>query len=425
MEYAKAMEPVQMVSSTSDEVTIINRRDHITLDDLKCEWSLTVDNNKPPEGGDLEMPSGIKPGATGKIKLPALGELAGEAFVTLSFKLRSDTRWAKAGHEVAWLQAPVGNSKELRHSVKAPQDESHSSPFGVNVHGSSLKVRCQGSQWSFDLARGVLSSWEKDGTHMLTRDIEPSFYRAPTDNDAGGGDGRDWKDRFLHLARLQTRNAEWRQEDSEVVVEIDQRFAPPVLSWSIVLRTKYQFGKDGSVRITVKGTPTGLNLPRTLPRIGVTLGLSKDMQRIEWFGRGPGESYKDMKLSQKIGRHAFSSIQDLWAEPEFPQESSNRTDTYWLSLSETKGKKASLTAQFFDPEGPTERRLFDFMACHYDVQDIDQAQHPYELEHKAKEEVILRLDADHHGLGTGSCGPKTFPEYTLLAQPFHFGVLLH
>jgi beta-galactosidase len=127
-----------------------------------------------------------------------------------------------------------------------------------------------------------------------------------------------------------------------------------------------------------------------------------------------------MKLSQPVGIHS-STVDALWINPDFPQESSNRTDTRWLKLA---SGDTTLTAHFVEPADATQRHLFDFMASHYDVKDIDAAQHPFELEAKKKENVVLRLDADHHGLGTGSCGPKTLPEYALKNAPFEFTVVL-
>jgi beta-galactosidase len=46
------------------------------------------------------------------------------------------------------------------------------------------------------------------------------------------------------------------------------------------------------------------------------------------------------------------------------------------------------------------------------------------LEREKREEVIVRLDWRHHGLGTGSCGPKTMEEYALKSGPFEFSLLL-
>jgi beta-galactosidase len=90
----------------------------------------------------------------------------------------------------------------------------------------------------------------------------------------------------------------------------------------------------------------------------------------------------------------------------------------------SNGEGAEVTAQFYEPNDKSKRHLFDFMACHYDVIDIFEAKHPYELEEKRKEYVVLRLDAEHHGLGTGSCGPKTLDQYALKMEEFEFGFVL-
>ncbi|KAH9825429.1 glycoside hydrolase family 2 protein [Teratosphaeria destructans] len=131
-----------------------------------------------------------------------------------------------------------------------------------------------------------------------------------------------------------------------------------------------------------------------------------------------------MKLSQRVDRHAVERVDELWAGPEFPQECSNRTDVRVLTLSDGKG--GEVTAEMLATGGKEgERRLFDFMACHFDVQDIDEAGHPYELEKKRREDVVLRVDAAHHGLGTASCGPKTTEEHALKTEAFEFAILLH
>ena len=39
-----------------------------------------------------------------------------------------------------------------------------------------------------------------------------------------------------------------------------------------------------------------------------------------WYGRGPGEGYRDKKLSQRAGVHAVPAVADLWTDYEFPQD---------------------------------------------------------------------------------------------------------
>lgn len=417
IEYKKALEPVQFVESDKEKVKLINRLDFVTLDHLVCDW-LVVDEKSAkskPEKGQLDLPSGIKAGATFELDLPKIStELSGEAFLELSFRLKEKTSWAEAGYELAWAQVPLSPAPSI-----SKANASGASSLKIEKSGSMLVISGDKNKWTISEASGALTSWKKNGHELIAQPLEPTFYRAPTDNDAPQ-DGADWKSKRLHLARIQTRSMQWQEKSGQVVVEVEQKFVPPVLAWSLDLKTEYIFDPAGSVRIQVKGTPKR-DLPETLPRIGVTLGLPKDFQTVEWFGRGPGESYKDMKLSQKVALHSVKHVDDLWAGPEFPQECSNRTDTRWVKLS---SGEATLHAQFFEVQNSETRKPFDFMASHYDVQDIDKAQHPYELERKKKEHVLLRLDADHHGLGTGSCGPKTMEEYALKTASFEFGLLL-
>ena len=67
---------------------------------------------------------------------------------------------------------------------------------------------------------------------------------------------------------------------------------------------------------------------------------------------------------------------------------------------------------------------FSFQATHYETADVDAATHSYELDKKKKDYVAPRLDARHHGLGTGSRWPKTLDKYALKCVEFGFEVFL-
>ncbi|EXJ91035.1 beta galactosidase small chain [Capronia coronata CBS 617.96] len=125
------------------------------------------------------------------------------------------------------------------------------------------------------------------------------------------------------------------------------------------------------------------------------MGVSSTFNTAILFGRGPGESYKDKKLSQLYGNYTVN-IEELWVDYEITQESSNRTDTRWVRLSSTSDPDISLRAHFGEQEG------FGFCATHHQVNDVDKARHPFELKKSKKDWVILRLDTNHHGLGTAS-----------------------
>lgn len=57
VEYAKAIEPVQVLSRDGNKVTIVNRHDFLGLEHLRCSWEIVADGKAIP-GGDVDIPSG-------------------------------------------------------------------------------------------------------------------------------------------------------------------------------------------------------------------------------------------------------------------------------------------------------------------------------------------------------------------------------
>lgn len=293
-----------------------------------------------------------------------------------------------------------------------------------------LSIHVPKVTWTFSPHDGHIRDFIKNGASFLASGPQSTFYRALTDND-GPIDGAEWLRFRLHQATSTTRHCKWTFEDKDrtsFVVEVEQRFAPPALNWSIGLHTRYTFDLSGSVSIRVHGEPRGTPHPQTLPRIGLTMELPGEWSgKVTWYGRGPGESYNDKKLSQRVGVHNVSSVDALWTDYEYPQEGGNRTDTRWVRFTHAPSGE-TVTAQFVKIDSSVEtgrsRQLFDFQASHYHCVDIDEAKHPYELRKKKKESVVLRLDSQHHGLGSGACGPKTDDAYALRLEPFDFEVIL-
>ncbi|KAF1920208.1 intracellular beta-galactosidase BgaD [Ampelomyces quisqualis] len=414
VEYKKAIEPVQLLEASKTKATFINRYDFVTLDHLVCQYSVASETNGEKKSGTIDVPSGVAAGQTFDIDLPQISGIEGEALLDISFVLKEGTPYLEKGFEISTAQVPITTPSPV-HRPAFP-----SSRLEVSTSRNLLSIKTRETSWEFNTLHGTLTTWRHKSTEIITKAPELDIFRAPTDNDIPQ-DGWNWKDKCLHLAKPSTRKVEWSQSGADtLIVAVNQRLAPPTLSWAIESVLKYTFRADGSVSIHVTGTPKGANLPRTIPRIGIVMELPQQYQMVDWFGRGPGESYRDSKLSQRVGKYYVSSVDELWVDYEVPQESANRTDTRWVSLSD--GKVSSLLAQFV-AQGD-ERKNFDFQASHYRMGDVDAARHPYELKKKKQKNVVLRLDAEHHGLGSGSCGPRTLEEYSLLMEKFQFEVLL-
>jgi beta-galactosidase len=415
VEYKKAIEPVQLLEASKTKATFINRYDFVNLDHLTLQYSTISESNTEAKTGSIEIPVDISPGQAFEVDLPKISGFEGEVLLGLSFVLKEGTSWLEKSFEVATAQIPITASSPPR-----TLSTSEKQIKITEVSKTIIKITGGNSTWSFNTLHGTLTSWTKDSTELISKAPELDFFRAPTDNDAPQ-DGWDWNDKHLQLAKPSTRKVEWSQSSDGVLkVTVHQRIAPPVLSWSIESVLTYTFRADGSLSISVSGIPKGENLPRTLPRIGLVTELPQAFQKVEWFGRGTGESYRDSKLSQPVGKYSVSNVDELWVNYEVPQESANRTDTRWLSVGDDN---TSLFVQFVENNAQVKRN-FDFQVSHYRMKDVADAKHPYELRKKKRDEVVLRLDWQHHGLGSGSCGPRTLDEYALLTAPFEFEVIL-
>lgn len=346
-----------------------------------------------------------------------------EAYLFVSFKLREATDWADAGHQVAFGEIQIAKPAPL--SVTSVPMAINSGK--VHIHktsdtGLSITSASGGSTWSFDIVHGTLDGWNRasqPSLNLLSDGFTMDFYRAQTDNDSHGH-GRRWSDSRLHQTRMHVRQVKWVSAASSAggaaQIEVMARIAPPVLAWAVDAVFTYTFRGD-TVHLHVHGKPHGNDLPDTFARFGISAGI-RGVRGVSWWGRGPGESYRDKKLSQSVGNWTAAGVDELFVDYEFPQDGGNRTDVRRVEFCGEDGQRI-LRANFGTQDGAS------FHAAHYSTADVDAAQHPYELRRHKRGDTMVRLDWLHHGLGGASCGPWTLPQYCLYTnQEFDVEVLL-
>lgn len=418
-EYSKAIEPVQVVGLDGLEVEIINRYDFLDLDHLRCHWEIITDRSQVI-GQEIKIPKGIKPHSKAKLVLGGVPKtFAAEALLQIEFAMREGTQWSYPGQVVASTQLPLSPPKSL------VLLKTLTNPAGPRVQMSDGALHFQltnGTTFGFNTLNGSLNSLvraTKPHLNLITEPMTLDFYRALTDNDRGGRFGQQWLDRRLHQTRNHFTRITTTEEDNAFKIVVEGRIAPPVLAWGVDTVTTFTLTSE-YCSIHIKATPRGLLLPDTFARFGLTFGL-KDVKIVEWFGRGFGESYCDKKLSQHVNTYG-TSVDGLFVDYEFPQDCGNRTDVRWVEFREGWGGSEDgrlMRARFGDHEGAS------FSAMHYTTKDLDECTHPYELHKRRRDDTIIRLDWYHHGLGTGSCGPATLPQYELRTnQDFDVELLL-
>ncbi len=138
-----------------------------------------------------------------------------------------------------------------------------------------------------------------------------------------------------------------------------------------------------------------------LPRFGKAFRLEADFDRVEYEGR-EGESYCDMKEQFPIGR-VSCAVADM-TEPNLrPQESGNRCDTRWASLSDG-GVKVTFRAV---------DRPFELAIKPYTDRALTKMKHRKD---ELRTGTYVTIQAFQQGIGTGACGPAIMPEYQYSAR---------
>jgi hypothetical protein len=167
---------------------------------------------------------------------------------------------------------------------------------------------------------------------------------------------------------------------------------------------------SGDVLLETAIDPLQPELP-PIPRFGLEMHLPEDFEEFAWLGRGPHESYVDMKQSARIDQYR-STVAGEYVPRIMPQEHGNHADCFWASVTTARGLGVLAVGM------PT----LNVSASHFTPGDLTEARHTYDLTPCA--ETVLHLDHAQHGLGSQSCGPAPEKHYRLNARPMAFAVRL-
>ncbi|MFC4006123.1 glycoside hydrolase family 2 TIM barrel-domain containing protein [Nonomuraea purpurea] len=415
-ELRKAIEPVGFDVS-GGSVIITNKYDMVDLGHLSFRWWVEVDG-VPVERltGTLEVP---RCGARERVRVPlprfgagSAGE--GETWVTIEAVLTAATRWAQAGHVVAWTQVRLATGTHRRPArlslpaAPTPPDDALPPTTAVAVLPGVGWVGAEHEQpfvrvgaAEFDGRTGRLKrigELELDGPVL-------DVWRAPTENDRGQGPrnalAADWEavglDRFLHRS-----GGIERPDDHTLVVR--GRSGPATRTLGFRTTFTYRW-RDGALHLQIDADPVGDwldtaygHLSVSPPRMGARFTLPGGYTDVTWFGRGPEESYTDSRAAARVGRFT-SSIDALQTPYVVPQENGNHVETRRLEVS---GPGLATLRVDGEPH-------LDFTARRWTSETLQAARRPHDLTDSGR--VWLNLDHGQQGLGSASCGPALPERY--------------
>lgn len=340
----------------------------------------------PMEKASYEVPVTLK---------NSMIDMEKEYCIVVSFVLKENTIWEKAGYEIAFGQ----------HMIKKPVSEySCDKSVELVVGNGNILVRGENFKALFSRMNLGMVSYVYGGVEMLPNTIPlPNFWRTPTNNDSGN--------------MMPQRYAQWKIASMYVTTRQDQRFAdtsPRVekndnniaITYTYFMPTTpqssceviYRVFGDGTIETTLSYDP--VKELGDMPEFGMMFKLDADYDTVKWYGLGPQETYEDRQHGGKYGVYE-NKVADNIAEYLVPQESGNKCRVRYARVMDKKGRGML----FFGDE-------LSFSALPYTPHELENAAHHFEL--PPVHYTVVRVAKKQMGVGgDDSWGSHTHPEYLL------------
>lgn len=380
-----------------DKIKIINRNLFVDTSDFDCIVRVEKEGHLLEES--LLM-TDVEPGCSGEFPMPfLLPEGKGEYTVTVSFRLKKDTAWAGAGHEIAFGQGIFTKTEALI----ADRALAVRKPLQV-IHGTyNLGVRGEEFEALFSYGSCGLVSYRYGGKELLKTTPMPNFWRAPVDNDCGNRMMQrygQWKLASMYISNYGVQGQNPVVKEEEGCVTVSCKYQMPTVPVS-ECELRYKVFGDGTIETTLVMDP--VKELGDMPEFGVIMKVDADLDNLEWYGNGPEETYADRKKGAKLGIYRNKVVENM-ARYMVPQECGNKTEVRYAKVTDAKGR-----GLLFAGNG------MSFSALPYTPHEMENAAHANEL--PQVHYTVIRAALGQMGVGgDDSWGARVHEEYLLPAD---------
>lgn len=372
------------------EFTIKNKFLFTNLSDFNCKWVIKAEGKEVLNGtiGKIDC----APLEEKEIKIDYdLSKLSDdkELILTVFFETTKKSLGLDADYEIAFEQFVLNEMpkpKEIKSDKKLDFDISGKK---ITVNGENLKVVVDD---------GKVVSYVIDEKELLKAPLEPNYFRALTDNDIDFLNFTPQWAKFHPFYAWQRATHHTKAVKTEIVkngevVEIHIAFSTAGLKNSVAT---YKVYPDGKLYVFHSAIPT-----KGMLRFGYQMTMESSMEYITWYGRGPKPTYIDRKLGSKIDLYE-SSVTDFEYRYMRPQESSNRCDVRYFTITDKEGFGIRVDAYYDNP--------INFSAYHYTTDGLEKATHINDIPYAD----ITIVNIDHRQLGVGG----DLPGQAFVREPY-------
>ena len=262
-----------------------------------------------------------------------------EAHLDLRCVVTEEQDWAPVGHRVAWQQFDLPDTKQH----PAPTGGATGGAAPVEVDGSVAVAGDVTVRWDDDAA--ALVGLEIAGRQLLAWPVAASLWRAPTENDGRRLDEGSGAGRARRLARPRSRPHRDRgHEGDRAACRPTARCRSRCGAGSTCPASTSRSSTASSCTSSATArwwSTTSWRCPdrsTTCPASAPASRCRRRFDRLEWYGRGPLETYVDRESSEQLGRWR-STVAEQYVPYVLPQEHGNHTDTRWFALARRRRRR--------------------------------------------------------------------------------------
>lgn len=381
---------ITAVDASNGEFKFKNKFLFTNLSDFNCKWVIKAEGEE------------VLSGELGKIECAPLEECNikidfdssklpkdKEVILTVSFETTKESLGIEKDYEIAFEQFIIN-------AMPQPKDDNADGNLDFDINGKRVTVK--GDNLEVIVDDGKIVSYKIDGKELLKAPLMPNYFRALTDNDIDFLNFTPQWAKFHPFYAWQRATHRTSADKTEVIknknaVEIHIAFSTAGLKKSVAT---YRVYPDGRLYVFHSAVPT-----KGMLRFGYQMTMDKSMEYITWYGRGPKPTYIDRKLGSKIDLYK-SSVTDFEYRYMRPQESSNRCDVRYFTLTDKNGFGIKVDAYYDNP--------INFSAYHYTTDGLEKATHINDIPY----EDITTVNIDHRQLGVGG----DLPGQAFVREPY-------
>lgn len=381
---------ITAVDASNGEFKLKNKFLFTNLSDFNCKWVIKAEGEE------------VLSGELGKIECAPLEECNikidfdssklpkdKEVILTVSFETTKESLGIEKDYEIAFEQFIIN-------AMPQPKDDNADGNLDFDINGKRVTVK--GDNLEVIVDDGKIVSYKIEGKELLKAPLMPNYFRALTDNDIDFLNFTPQWAKFHPFYAWQRATHHTRADKTEVIknnnaVEIHIAFSTAGLKKSVAT---YRVYPDGRLYVFHSAVPT-----KGMLRFGYQMTMDKSMEYITWYGRGPKPTYIDRKLGSKIDLYK-SSVTDFEYRYMRPQESSNRCDVRYFTLTDKNGFGIKVDAYYDNP--------INFSVYHYTTDGLEKATHINDIPY----EDITTVNIDHRQLGVGG----DLPGQAFVREPY-------